>query len=268
VQPVSISDREFAEVRRWLRQVSGIHLSDQKKQLVVGRLSKRLGATGCLNFGDYMRLVQTGADPEERQSAIDLLTTNETSFFREPKHFEHLRAKLRQHPRGRKFRVWSAASSTGEEAYTTAMVLAEELGESPWEIFASDLSLRVLEHARAGLYPMERTAQIPRELLQRYCLKGTGPYEGHFLVHRSLRSRVNFEQLNLMNPLPEVGTFDVIFLRNVLIYFELETKREVVTRLARQLAPEGLFFIGHSETLNGVYAELAPVAPTVFKRAA
>jgi len=268
LHPISITDREFDEVRRWLRQVSGIHLSDQKKQLVVGRLSKRLAATGCGSYADYMRLVQAGADPQERQSAIDLLTTNETSFFREPKHFEHLRTKLRAHPRGRKFRVWSAASSTGEEAYSTAMVLAEELGESPWEIFASDLSLRVLEHARAGLYPMERAGQIPPDLLRRYCLKGTGPYEGHFLIHRNLRARVAFEQINLLQSLPDVGTFDAIFLRNVLIYFELDTKRDVVTRLTRQLASDGLFFIGHSETLNGVYGELATLAPTVFKRAA
>jgi len=267
VDPVAISDREFDDVRKWLREASGIHLSDQKKQLVVGRLNKRLAACGCRSYGDYLRLVRSGTDAPERQRAIDLLTTNETSFFREPKHFEHLRAKLRAHPRGRRFRVWSAASSSGEEAYTTAMVLADELGDAPWEILATDLSTRVLEHARAGLYPMERSAQIPRELLRRYCLKGTGPYEGQFLIDRRLRERVSFAQVNLLQPLPEVGTFDVIFLRNVLIYFEIDTKREVVTRLVRQLAQDGMFFIGHSETLNGVYEDLLTLAPTVFKRA-
>lgn len=267
MQPVAISDREFDDVRQWLREASGIHLSDQKKQLVVGRLNKRLAACGCRSYGDYMRLVRSGTDAHERQRAIDLLTTNETSFFREPKHFEHLRAKLRTHPRGRRFRVWSAASSSGEEAYTTAMVLADELGDAHWEILATDLSLRVLEHARAGLYPMERSVQIPRELLRRYCLKGTGPYAGQFLIERRLRERVSFAQVNLLQPLPEVGTFDVIFLRNVLIYFEIDTKRQVVARLIRQLAPDGMFFIGHSETLNGVYEDLVTVAPTVFRRA-
>lgn len=266
--PSAISDREFEAIRSWLREVSGIHLSDQKKPLVISRLGKRLTATGCSSYGEYLKLVQGGHAADERQAAIDLLTTNETSFFHEPKHFEHLRAKLRKHPRGRKFRVWSAASSSGEEAYSTAMVLAEELGDAPWEIFASDLSTRVLDRARGGLYPMERANQIPRDLLQRHCMKGIGPYEGQFLISKSLRARVSFEQVNLLQPLPEVGTFDAIFLRNVLIYFEVDTKREVVARLARQLAPDGLFFIGHSETLNGVYAELATVAPTVFKRAA
>jgi chemotaxis protein methyltransferase CheR len=268
VHATSISDREFDDVRRWLRGVAGIALSDQKKQLVVGRLGRRLAERGCSNYADYLRMLEHGGDAQERQLAIDLLTTNETSFFREPRHFDQLRQFVRRHARGRNLRAWSAASSSGEEAYTIAMVLAEELGEAPWEILASDLSLRVLERARDGLYPLERAQSIPRELLQRYCLKGTGPYEGQLLVHRSLRNRVSFEQINLMQTLPDVGSFDVIFLRNVLIYFEADTKREVVTRLARQLVPGGLFFIGHSETLNGIYDGFETVAPTVFRKAA
>ena len=204
----------------------------------------------------------------ELQVAVDLLTTNETYFFREPKHFDFLRDHiLPQHPAGKPFRVWSAASSSGQEAYSIAMILAEGLGDKPWEITASDLSTRVLEKARGGHYPMEHAEDIPQQYLSRYCLKGVGAQDGTFLVERSLRNRVNFMQVNLNKALPKLGEFDLIFLRNVMIYFDIETKRQVVRRIMALLKPGGYLLIGHSESLNGVVDDLQSVMPSIYRKA-
>ncbi len=265
---VPISDAEFKAVRDLLYREVGISLSEHKRALVCGRLGSRLTTHGLNSFTAYLRLLQDSRVPGELQIAIDLLTTNETSFFREPKHFEFLRTTAAAHRRGRPFRVWSAASSSGEEAYSIAMQLAETLGEGPWEVFASDISTRVLERARSALYALERAETIPRALLQRHCLKGSGPYEGSFLLSRAIRARVKFDQINLTRPLPEVGEFDLIFLRNVLIYFDSPTKRAVVERLARQLRLEGRLVIGHSESLNGITQALEAERPTLYRVAA
>ena len=270
---IAISDQEFSCFRRFIHETAGIQLSDAKKVLVSSRLSRRLQARALDSFGEYFRLITSGSEAAELQMAVDLLTTNETYFFREPKHFDFLRERLRERVADRRsasapFRVWSAAASTGEEAYSIAMLLADVLGERPWEIFGSDISTRVLEKARTGHFPMVRATNVPKDYLRRFCLKGVGPEEGTLLINGSLRERVRFEQVNLMQPLPNVGTFDMIFLRNVMIYFDNETKRSVVSRLIDTLAPSGHFLIGHSETLNGVFEDLAPIAPAIYRKAA
>ena len=163
-------------------------------------------------------------------------------------------------------RIWSAACSTGEEPYSIAMQLDEVLGIAPWEIIASDLSMRVLEKARTGLYPMERMLEIPQYYLSNYCLKGTGTQEGALLIDRKLRERVQFMQHNLTEAPPELGEFDAIFLRNVMIYFDLDTKRQVVSRLLSLLRPGGYFLVGHSETLNGVNENVRLVQPAVYRK--
>ena len=262
----SISDGEFGRIRDLVKQWTGITLSEQKKALVVGRLASRLRHRKVPSFRDYLRILQDPREGDEVQMAVDLITTNETSFFREIEHFrildEHL-AALRPVPLP--FRVWSAASSSGEEAYTLAMVLAERLGAAEWSVHGTDISTRVLERARRGLYPMERSAPIPQAFLKAYCLKGQGQHEGTFLIGRQLRSRVTFSQANLVRPLPRLGPFDVAFLRNVLIYFEAPQKLQVVRAVASQIRSGGLLFVGHSESLTGLDHGLVPYRPTVYR---
>jgi len=263
----SLSDAEFAQFQRFIYQSAGITLSDAKRALVCGRLAKRLHACQLKNYGEYLDLLKSGQSPDELQMAVDLLTTNETYFFREPKHFQFLKEILcaRRAP-GAAFRVWSAAGSTGEEAYSIAMVLDDCLTGAPWDVVASDISTRVLARARTGHYPLDRLSNFPRGYLQRYCLKGTGAQEGTLLIERKLRSRVRFLQVNLNARLPRLGTFDVIFLRNVLIYFNLETKRGVVARVLESLKPGGWLFIGHSESLIDVNDGVEMLAPAIYRK--
>ncbi len=260
----AISDAEFVQFQRFIFNAAGITMSAAKKALVGGRLARRLEHCGVSSYADYFRLLGGGA---EAQTAIDLLTTNETYFFREPKHFALLRERAAA-ARGRAapFRVWSAACSSGEECYSIAMVLADCLPGGQWEVLGSDISTRVLQKARHGHYPMERARQVPRDYLRRFCLKGAGQQQGTLLVERALRQRVRFEQINLNAALPELGRFDMVFLRNVMIYFSGDTKRAVVERIAATLKPDGCLCIGHSETLNDISDVLAALAPSVYRR--
>jgi chemotaxis protein methyltransferase CheR len=262
-----ISNAEFARFQRFIFEVAGISMADAKKALVTGRLSKRLAVHELETFGEYFSLLSTGKHPDEVQMAVDLLTTNETYFFREIKHFEFLRAyALKERCRVQPFRIWSAASSSGEEAYSMAMVLADCMQTTPWEILGTDISTRVLEGARRSLYSMERGRHIPQEYLKRFCRKGTGQHEGYLLIERSLRSKVSFRQVNLNAALPELGQFDVIFLRNVMIYFNNDTKRQVVARVIENIKPGGYFCVGHSESLNDITQAVQMVAPAIYKK--
>jgi chemotaxis protein methyltransferase CheR len=260
-----LSDKEFGQFKNLIYNIAGISLSSAKKPLVSGRLAKRLRERQLANYGDYFKLLSSGHEPNEIQMTVDLLTTNETYFFRESKHFDFLRQNiLANHKKGQLFRVWSAASSSGQEPYTIAMVLADCLGEHPWEVLASDISTRVLERARTGHYPLEQAEHIPKSYLNKYCLKGVEAQEGTFLIDRRLRERVNFMQVNLNSTLPKLGEFDLVFLRNVMIYFDEETKRRVVRRIMGQLKTGGHLIIGHSESLNGIVDELKALMPSVY----
>ncbi|MES2207994.1 MAG: protein-glutamate O-methyltransferase CheR [Pseudomonadota bacterium] len=263
----TITDHEFEKFRRFIYEAAGITLSPAKKALVSGRLAKRVQQRELKSYGEYFRLLESGEVPDEVQMAIDLLTTNETYFFREMKHFQKLKeCAMLARKRSEPFRVWSAASSTGEEAYSIAMILFETLEAfgTPWEVIGSDISQRVLERARKGHYPVERTTHISSEHLKKFCLKGVGSQQGTVLVDASLRSRVKFLHINLNTSLPQLGMFDVIFLRNVMIYFNNETKRQVVARLLTVLKPEGYFFVGHSESLNDISTAVQAVAPSIY----
>lgn len=261
----SITDQEFARFQKLLYDIAGIQLSAAKKPLLCGRLAKRLREFGLETYGEYFELLGSKREPKELQIAVDLLTTNETYFFREPKHFDFLR-KWAAERRGKMVRIWSAASSSGEEPYTIAMTLAEALGEGPWEILASDLSTRVLEKASKGHYDMQRTSGIPKACLAKYCLRGTGPHEGTMLICKELRQRVQFRHINLNQPLPQVGEFDIIFLRNVMIYFDADMKRRVVSGLSEHLKSGGYLIIGHSESLNGITTALHAEVPTLYRK--
>ncbi len=263
-----ISDAEFAQFQRLIYQVAGISMARSKKTLLSGRLSKRLRGLGMGSFGEYYRYVASGVDAEEHQTMVDLLTTNETYFFREQAHFDYLRQHiLAQHPSGQPFSVWSAASSTGEEIYTLCMVLADELGlDGPWSVLGSDINSRVLQVARRGQYWLDRTRGLPEGYLKKYCLKGVRSQEGSFLIAPELRRHTRFMQVNLNAPLPGVGKFHVIFLRNVMIYFDNDTKRQVVSRLIDCLHPGGYFIVGHAESLNGITTAVRSVQPTIYHK--
>jgi chemotaxis protein methyltransferase CheR len=263
-----ITDGEFVQFQRFIYRAAGIALPDGKKALVSARLGKRLAMHRLSSYGDYLRLLNDGSAPLEPQTAVDLLTTNETYFFREPKHFEFLRRHVSAVcvPRSR-FRVWSAAGSSGEEAYSIAMVL-EDCIPGQWDVVGSDISGRMLERARGGHYSMERISHLPAAYLQRFCLRGRENQEGTLLIGRSLREKVHFQVINLNAPLPRIGTFDVIFLRNVLIYFNAETKRSVVARILTVLRPGGVLLIGHSESLAEVSGAVELVAPAIYRKRA
>ncbi len=264
----ALSDHEFAHFQRFIYEAAGITLSASKKALVSGRLAKRLQQFELTSYGQYLQLLVSGQAPEETQTAVDLLTTNETYFFREMKHFERLRELAQAaRRRPRPFRVWSAASSTGEEVYSIAMVLDDCMGSSDWEVLGSDISARVLEQARRGHYSMARAAHTPQAFLKQYCLRGVGDYEGTLLIAPELRRRVEFQHVNLNATLPKLEPFDVIFLRNVMIYFNDATKRQVVERLVTRLKPGGHFFVGHSESLNGISSALQAISPSVYQLA-
>lgn len=267
MDPLILKDSEFVLFQKMIYETAGINMSDAKKPLVSGRLAKRVKHHGLNSYGDYFKLLSSG-NGDEFQVAVDLLTTNETFFFREPRHFDFVRDHILPDWRSGNRRLWSAASSSGEEAYTLAMVLAEHSPTQAWEVLGTDISTRVVERAQRGLYIMERSRNISESYLKKYCLKGVGSQEGMFLVSKELRSKVKFLHANLKADVSKLGKFDIIFLRNVLIYFDLQTKQHVVSQIARQLKPGGYLMIGHSESLHGVTDAVEAVQPAVYRKRA
>ncbi len=264
---VVLHEKEFTQFCDLIYRIAGITLSSSKKPLVTSRLAKRLAHFGLRSYGEYFKMITAIDGKAELQMTVDLLTTNETHFFREPKHFDFLRQHiLPARKSGKTFRIWSAACSSGEEPYSIAMLLDDVLGVAPWEIVASDLNMKVLEMARRGHYSMERMSEIPQNYLTKYCLKGIGSQDGTLLIERKLRERIQFKQHNLNEAPPQLAEFDVIFLRNVMIYFDQNTKRQVVSRLLTLLRPGGYFFVGHSETLNGINEEVRLVQPSIYQK--
>ena len=264
----TLSGKAFQSVTQLFQKVSGIRLNDSKHALVTGRLQRLAQEAGETNLDAYVdRLVNGTAPAEEMTRVIDRLTTNETYFFREPQHFNHLSEHLQARRPGGEFTVWSAASSSGEEAYSIAMLLADELGDAPWRAIGTDLSTSVVASARRGLYPQERARMVPPAYLKRYCLKGQGEHEGRLLVSRPLRERVQFLQANLMQALPQLPMFDVIFLRNVLIYFDNEAKAQIVKRVLTQLKPDGFLYTGHAESLSTLNLPVRVLATAIHVHA-
>lgn len=265
-QPRELTRDDFQYITGVLHAYTGIRLVPGKEALVSSRLDRRIRALGLGNYTEYVHLLRDRHDEAELHQMINLLTTNETFFFRETQHFEYLRSQvLPNRVAGRPFRLWSAASSTGEEAYTAAMVLADALPAGSWEIVGTDISTRVVQAARAALYPIAAAERIPKPFLRRFCLKGREEYEGLMTVSRELRSRVQFHRQNLIEDLRPLGRFDVIMLRNVMIYFDLETKRSLVPRLQDMLTPGGHLIIGSSESLNAIPSRLRMVEPSIYR---
>jgi len=269
-----ISDAEFRQFQALVHAEAGIWLSDAKRALLVGRLSRRVRQLGLSSFGQYRRLLVESRDPDERQHMIDCVCTNETHFFREPKHFDHLEAEVfprwrsEADARQKSVRLWSAACSTGQEPYTLAMLLAYHFpARFGWrcEILGTDVSTRALAQARSATWPIDKLNEIPKRFVKRCLLRGVGREEGRMRARPELRDLVTLRQLNLHAEPYDVGEpFDAIFCRNVLIYFQPDDKARIIQRLAQHLRPDGLLFLGHAETVSGSCELLRSVMPTVY----
>lgn len=272
---LAIGRNEFKAFRELIHREAGISLADHKQALLTARLQPRLRALGFTSFRDYYELVIS--DEAERIDMLDRISTNETHFFREPRQFDFLqsivvprwREQARSGARARSIRVWSAACSTGEEPYSIAMTLLHHCPPSEgWdiEIVATDLSTRVLKRAREAVWRVDKAAEIPASYLKAFMLRGTGPEEGRMKASPVLRSIVQFSRVNLNDgPYPVPRRFDLIFCRNVLIYFDNEMKARVVTQLLGHLAPDGLLFLGHAESIHGLTRKAKLAGPTVYQ---
>jgi chemotaxis protein methyltransferase CheR len=261
-----LSEAQFGEISRTVYDVAGIRLRPGKEGLVRSRLARRLRALGAGSYGEYLARVRADATGRELAEMVDALTTNKTSFFREPAHFDYLRERvLPALPAREPLRMWSAGCSTGEEPYSLAMVLREslpDLARRDVRLLATDISSRVLAPARAGRYADAAVADVPPELLRRHFLRAGGAWE----VAPAVRSLVTFARLNLMAVWPMRGPFEAIFCRNVMIYFDKPTQQELVARFHALLAPGGHLFVGHAESLSGIAHGFSYVQPAVYRR--
>lgn len=251
-QESELDERDFQRVRSLLYAWGGISLKDSKRSLVFNRLIKRLRIYGMVRFADYLDLAEH--DAGEREQFVNALTTNLTAFFRESHHFEALAAYLQTLPDTRPVTIWSSAASTGEEPYSIAITVLETLGASASgrvRIVASDLDTRVLAHARAGIYRLDQLACLSEARKRQYFLKGIGQREGLARVRPELQNLIEFRQINLLaEQWPHSGALDVIFCRNVMIYFDKATQLRVLEKFAPLLAADGLLLVGHSESLS------------------
>ncbi|HPF59786.1 MAG TPA: protein-glutamate O-methyltransferase [Candidatus Competibacteraceae bacterium] len=268
------SDQDFQRVRRIINQVAGISLADGKRELVYSRLSRRLRQRGFRRFEDYCDFLETSGDETELSEFVNALTTNLTSFFRESHHFEFLAKELLPgliRSRGlnnRRIRIWSAGCSTGEEPYSIAIVLREVLPATGWDvkILATDLDSNVLATAERGVYEWNRVKDLSEPRLRRWFQKGRNAQAGWVRVAPALRDLITFRQLNLMDDWPMRGPFDLIFCRNVVIYFDKPTQQILFERYADILAERGHLFVGHSESLFKVTERFAPLGKTIYQR--
>jgi len=242
------SAEQFRVISDRIYRFSGIRLTEAKREMVYARLARRLRSLGLNSFDDYVRYLEL--EPAEWEHCTNALTTNVTSFYREGHHFETLAAYAQSLPAKRPIRIWSAGCSTGEEPYTIAMCLSEARPEGDFRVLASDLDTQVLATAREGVYPMQSVTKLDPERQKRFFLRGTGRHEGRARVRPELARHVEFMRVNLMEAdWPIEPGLDAIFCRNVMIYFDKPTQRRLVERYAGLLAPHGLFFAGHAESL-------------------
>jgi len=270
-----LTNDEFQLFQLLVERESGIHLGAKNRAMLVSRLWRRLRALELNSFSAYYRLVR--ANPAEMVRMLDCVCTNETHFFREPASFDCLRQRVfpewiaaaESDRRSRTLRAWSAACSTGEEPYSLAMMLLAAFPvETGWktEVLGTDLSTKVLAKASKGIWPSHKLSGVPVEYQRQFLLKGFGPDAGKIKATEELRKAVRFQRLNLVEQQYDIfGPFDLIFCRNVIIYFEWETKLKVIDRLGRYLAPNGYLFLGHAESLHGITDQLDSVKPKVFR---
>ena len=278
IKLATMSDRDFSHLSEFIHQSCGIKMTPAKKVMLESRLAKRLKNLGIGSFRDYFEyLFSSDGMQNELVHMIDVVTTNKTDFFREPAHFSYLVEKavpelinLHDAGTGRVLNIWSAGCSTGEEPYTIAMVLnelQEKYREFRYMVLATDISTKVLDIAKLGIYSEDIVGPVPDPLKRRYLMKGKDSRQGMIRIVPELRERVKFRRLNFME-----GDFgmrehvDIIFCRNVIIYFDRITQEKLLKRFCGHLVPGGYVFMGHSETLQGMDLPLVPVAPTVYRK--
>jgi len=269
----SLSPSEFQRLRELVREHTGISLSTAKRQLIYGRLARRLRALRIESFREYIDLLERG-EAAELEEFINAVTTNLTSFFREPHHFEFLAGQglnslLAKSAAARRLRIWCCAASTGEEAYSIAMVLRQAQQQlAGWDVklLATDLDSAVIATGTAGVYAGERFQGMSPKRLARFFEKGGGAQAGNYRASEELRSLVTFRQLNLMHDWPMRGPFDAIFCRNVIIYFDKPTQRVLFERMARLQRPGDFLFLGHSESLYRVSERYELIERTIYRR--
>jgi len=266
-----LTAREFARIRQLAYDTFGLDLRAGKETLVAARLGKHIRQSGCRSFDEYYQRVVEDSSGESLRHLIDALTTNHTSFFRETAHFDFLRKTfLPEHKNRANISMWSAACSTGEEPYSVAMCVLEEVGAAARDkvrILATDISTRVLATAEKGVYPAERFASLSPVELRRYWLRGEGEWAGWYRAKPEVRAAIEFRRLNLLEPLSHVGRFPLILCRNVMIYFDKPTQQRVVERLTGCLEPGGYLLTGHAESLTGIEHGLRYVQPAVYRKA-
>jgi chemotaxis protein methyltransferase CheR len=269
----SFGEEDFAALRELVKTHTGIHLTEQKRELVYGRLSRRLRALGLDSFRAYRQILERG-DSDELVQLCNTITTNLTSFFREAHHFEYLReqvlrSRAAEAPGARRLRFWSAGCSSGEEPYSLAMTIYESLPEarrSDIRILATDLDTEVLARGERGIYDAERVRGLPAARLERFFREDGHGKSVRYAVTQELRDLITFRELNLMRALPMRGPFDAIFCRNVIIYFDKDTQRELFARIAQLQRPGDLLFLGHSESLYHVSDAYTLVGKTIYRR--
>lgn len=260
------SEEVFCLFQTLIKKKLGIHLPVYKRVMLGHRLFKRLLSNNISNFSDYYRYINTPENESELETALELITTNETFFFREEKHFEYLKdVILPDISPNKEFKIWSAACSTGEEPYSIAMLM-NDCYSSAWQLSASDVNMSIINHAKKAIYLDERTSLIPDSYRKNNCLKGTDEYSGYFRITPEIRNRVSFFQFNLLDDMKPLGSFDLIFLRNVMIYFDDKTKQDVINKVSKLLSPGGHLFISHSETLHGIEHPLKLINPAIYQR--
>lgn len=271
-QEYALHDGDFRKIAALVAKKTGIVIDDRKRAFVHGRLGRRLRALGLSDFSEYCRLLDGPDGATEHGMLVNAITTNHTSFFREPHHFEYLTNTILPAimdagaPRSRRLRIWSAGCSTGEEPYTLAMTLREcglPLDDWDLKILATDLDTNVVAHAAAGVYDADRVQSIPPNFRKRYLVSDGG---GRAVMHDALRSMITFKPLNLLEQWPMTGPFDVVFCRNVVIYFDKPTQRRLFDRYADLLRPDGWLVVGHSESLLNLTDRFQLVGRTIYRR--
>jgi len=275
-ESMDLTDVEFRKFSKLVYDRCGIFLTDAKKELVKARLGKRIRGGQFKSFNDYFEYIVNDSSGRELIILLDAISTNYTFFFREPRHFEYLKYVFlpdlmirKRNQKNKKIRIWSAGCSSGEEAYSLVITLLEVI-ENPlfWDILiiGTDLSTRVLKIAESGIYPAEKAKDLPPFILKKYFLKGAEKLENYVRVKDYLKSYVQFQRLNLMEPFPFKNLFDCIFCRNVMIYFDKKNQAELVKRFYECLNPGGLLIIGHSESLTGIPHSFNYIQPSIYRK--
>lgn len=267
IESCSISEKDFKRLSKFIYDECGINLSDSKKTMLEVRLRKRLKNLNMHSYSEYCEYLFSQDGYKEFTDMIDQVTTNKTDFFREPSHFEYMIQKVVPELTRikRDLILWSAGCSSGEEPYTMAMFLKEY--DCDFKIFATDISTRVLEKARLAIYNEERIQPVPRDFMKKYLLVKKDRSEIIYRIIPELRSRIFFKRLNFMdNDYGLNEKMDIIFCRNVIIYFDRKTQGKILQKISSYLQPHGYLFMGHSETLFGMDVPLVQVAPTIYRR--